>query len=188
MRVRNWLCLAAVASLAACASKPSWKTAPSGAVRTSGTSSTERPATNVQKAPGFQIAQCFSPGAPRVGISYPAGWSQRVSRAETEDELLGGASRDLSKTSAFARPVGGPISYTYPSAALNSPTEGICEVKFNLSRQGDPSNVVSACSSSLFVQAATEAVAGSKFEPIRVNGVAAKGVNLTYDMKFCLAD
>lgn len=139
------------------------------------------------KVPGFQIAQCFSAGAPTVGIDYPSGWARRVSRAETQDELLGGSSKDLTKTDAFARPVSG-VSYTYPQAALNPPTEGICELKFDLSRKGVASNILAACSSSLFVDAASQAVSAARFEPIRVDGSPANGVNLTYDMKFCLAD
>ena len=139
------------------------------------------------KAPGFQIAQCFSAGAPTVGISYPQGWDRRVSRAETQDELLGGSSKDLDQTDAFAKPAG-PASFTYPNAALNPPTEGICELKFDLSRKGEASNILAACSSSLFVESATQAIKATQFEPIRLNGTPATGVNLTYNMKFCLAD
>lgn len=141
-----------------------------------------------RKASGFQIQQCYSVGAPRVGISYPPGWSRRVSRAETEDELLGGTNKALSEATAFAKPVGGTVPFVYPQAALSPPVEGICEVKFDLSRNGKPSNIVSACSSKVFVEAATEAVAASRFHPVRLNGSAAKAVNMTYDMKFCLAD
>jgi len=122
-----------------------------------------------------------------VGINYPPGWSRRVSRAETEDELLGGGSETLSAQNAFAQPVDA-VSFTYPQGALNPPTEGICEIKFDLSRRGEPSNIVSACSSDLFLEAASEAVAATRFKPVRINGSAAKAVNMTYNMKFCLAD
>lgn len=157
-------------------------------VSTSAGTVIERPKAAPKKAVGFQIAQCYSAGAPKVGISYPEGWSRRVSRAEIEDELLGGgSSSDLSNANAFAQPVG-EVAFTYPSAALNPPTEAVCEIKFNLSRRGDPSRIISACSSDLFLEAATQAVKNTKFKPVRVNGTAAKGVNLTYNMKFCLAD
>ena len=140
-----------------------------------------------EKAAGFQIAQCYSAGAPKVGISYPPGWSVRVSRAETEDELLGGGSTDLSAANAYAQPVSA-VSFAYPSAALNPPTEGRCEVKFDLSRRGEPSNILAACSSDLFLESASEAVGATIFKPVEVNGSAAKAVNMTYNMKFCLAD
>lgn len=174
--------------LAACTALPN--TAPSrsaGPVTSAGTTRTGS-APIVQKAAGFQIAQCFSAGAPQVGIIYPDGWSRRVSRAETEDELLGGSNTALSQARAYAQPVGGAVSFTYPPAALNPPTEGICEVKFDLSRMGEPSNIVSACSSALFIEAARDAVKAARFKPVEVDGRAARGVNLTYTMKYCLAD
>lgn len=135
-----------------------------------------------------QIGQCYSKNAEDAAIAYPAGWSRRVSRAETEDELLGGGSETLSAENAYAQPVKGAVSYTYPQAALSPPIEGVCEIKFNLSRLGAPSNIVSACSSELFIDAATKAVSETKFTPVRVNGSAANAVNMTYNMKFCLAD
>lgn len=142
---------------------------------------------NETKVVGFQIAQCYSPGAPEVGINYSEEWARRVSRAETEDELLGRSRTSLGKTGAYAEPISA-VSYIFPQAALDPPTEGICEIKFDLSRTGEPSNVISACSSTLFVEAATDAVKETRFKPVMVNGSAAKGVNLTYKMKYCLAD
>ena len=141
-----------------------------------------------RRAEPGQIGQCFSKNARDATIAYPAGWSRRVSRAETEDELLGGGSETLSAENAFAKPASGTVSFIYPQAALNPPIEGVCEVKFDLSRRGDASNIVSACSSDLFLEAATQAVAATKFTPVRLNGSAAKAVNMTYNMKFCLAD
>lgn len=192
MTHRFGLYLASATLLSACSLLPSRAPAPSAPVPTP--ASTRAP-TRVEppkpvasaKAPGFQIAQCYSAGAPTVGITYPPGWSRRVSRAETQDELLGGSSKDLAATDAFAKPVDA-VSYVYPQGALNPPTEGICELKFDLSRKGEASNILAACSSSLFVDAATEAVKATRFEPIRVDGSPANGVNLTYDLKFCLAD
>ena len=184
-----WRLIPVALALSACSTLPNGD-APTTRTVTTTTPETVRgetlpPAT--QQGEGFQISQCFSPGAPTVGINYPDGWSRRVSRAETEDELLGGSSTNLSETGAYAQPVGA-VDYTYPQLALNPSTEGVCEVKFNLSRTGDPSDIISACSSNLFLGAATDAVKGAKFKPVRVNGSAAKGVNLTYQMKFCLAD
>ena len=192
MMGRIGLYLASAALLSACSLLPSRTTTPSAPSPTRAPSPaptrTEPPKPGTPtKAPGFQIAQCFSAGAPTVGISYPPGWDRRVSRAETQDELLGGSSKDLAQTDAFAKPVGA-VSYVYPPAALSPPTEGICELKFDVSRKGAASNILAACSSSLFVDAATEAVKATRFEPIRVDGSPANGVNLTYDMKFCLAD
>jgi outer membrane biosynthesis protein TonB len=138
-----------------------------------------------RRAEPGQIGQCFSKNARDATIAYPAGWA---SRAETEDELLGGGSETLSAENAFAKPASGTVSFIYPQAALNPPIEGVCEVKFDLSRRGDASNIVSACSSDLFLEAATQAVAATKFTPVRLNGSAAKAVNMTYNMKFCLAD
>jgi len=191
MRYRFSMCAFGALSLAACSSFPGSGTtrvpAPGAPVATTSSTRVEPPAPIVQKAPGFQIEQCYSAGAPKVGINYPPGWSRRVSRAETEDELLGGGSETLSAENAFAQPVGA-VSFSYPQGALNPPTEGICEIKFDLSRRGEPSNIVSACSSDLFLEAASEAVAGARFKPVRINGSAAKAVNMTYNMKFCLAD
>ena len=185
------MCAFGAVSLAACSSFPGSGTtrvpAPGAPVATTSSTRVEPPAPIVQKAAGFQIEQCYSAGAPKVGINYPPGWSRRVSRAETEDELLGGGSETLSAQNAFAQPVGA-VSFSYPQGALNPPTEGICEIKFDLSRRGEPSNIVSACSSDLFLEAASEAVAEAKFKPVRINGSAAKAVNMTYNMKFCLAD
>lgn len=183
---------AAAAFLSACAVGSNKTPAPISsapvAITTNTTTRTEGSLKNSQKASGFQIAQCYSSGAREVGINYPEGWARRVSRAEIEDELLGGAtSQGLAAENAFAQP-DGAISFTYPQAALNPPTEGICEIKFNLSRRGRASNILSACSSPLFLEAANEAVKLTRFKPVRINGTAAKGVNLTYNMQFCLAD
>lgn len=188
MRLLVGLCFAG-AFLSACSILPGRSTTPRPAAPVTSTSSTrvEQPKPRAEKAAGFQIAQCYSAGAPRAGISYPPGWSRRVSRAETEDELLGGGSTELSAANAYAQPKSA-VSFAYPPAALNPPTEGVCEIKFDLSRRGKPSNILSACSSDLFLQAATEAVGATEFRPVQVNGSAAKAVNMTYNMKFCLAD
>ena len=192
MRRRLSLWAASTLVLSACSIGSGWNPAPSAPapVRTGNATSTTgiepiRPATT-PSAPGFQIAQCYSPGAPTVAINYPPGWARRVSRAETQDELLGGSTANLGETDAFAKPVSA-VSYRYPSAALNPPVEGICELKFDLSRQGEASNIIAACSSSHFLETATEAVKATQFEPIQINGNSALGINLTYGMKFCLA-
>ncbi len=134
-----------------------------------------------------QIAQCRSAGAREAQIVYPAGWNRRVAAAEVEDELLGGGPSSRVATSATPEPVGSLIP-SYPKAALSPPTEAICEVKFDLSRRGVASNAIAACSSPLFLAEAVRAVEGAKFEPFRVNGQIASGINQVYPMKFCLRD
>ena len=137
--------------------------------------------------PSTQIAQCRSAGAQEAQILYPSGWSQRVSAAEVEDELLGGGSANRVATSSKPQPVGQLIP-DYPRAALSPPTEAVCEVKFDLSRRGEASNAISACSNPLFLAEAVRAVEAAQFEPFRVNGQVATGINLVYSMTFCLRD
>lgn len=138
------------------------------------------------KAKPGQIGQCYSKNAPDAVIVYPGGWSRRVSRAETEDELLGGGGQSVA-TSGAVEPARA-IRLTYPAAALSPPIEGICEVKFDLSRQGEPSRIVAACSDPLFAEEAERVVAENKFKPLRVNDSLARGINVVYPMKFCLAE
>lgn len=134
---------------------------------------------------GVPITQCFSEGGREARIKYPAGWSSRVSRAETEDELLGGAASV--RTDGDVEPVTA-VSFNYPAAALSPPIEAICEIKFDVSRRGMPSRVVAACSNDLFVPEATRAVSAARFKPVRINGDIALGINVVYQMKFCLSD
>lgn len=110
-----------------------------------------------------------------------------MSAAEVEDELLGGGPASRVATSAEPQPVG-QIIPDYPRTALSPPTEAVCEVKFDLSRRGEASNAISACSSPLFLAEAVRAVEGARFEPFRVNGQVATGINLVYSMTFCLRD
>lgn len=133
-----------------------------------------------------QITQCFSEGGTDAVIAYPSGWSRRVSRAETEDELLGGAGESVA-TSGDIEPQGA-VDFVYPHDALTLQQEGICEIKLNVSRRGAPSNVLAACSDPMFTSEAERAVSAASFKPVRVNGAIARGVNATYEMKFCLAD
>lgn len=137
--------------------------------------------------PTTQIAQCRSASAKEAQILYPSGWSQRVSAAEVEDELLGGGPASRVATSNKPQPVGQLIP-DYPRTALSPRTEAVCEVKFDLSRRGEASNAIAACSSPLFLAEAVRAVEGARFEPFRVNGQVATGINLVYSMTFCLRD
>ena len=133
-----------------------------------------------------QITQCFSEGGTDAVIEYPSGWSRRVSRAETEDELLGGAGESV-VTSGDIEPEGA-VDFVFPPEALTLQQEGICEIKLNVSRRGVPSNVLAACSDPMFTREAERAVSNARFKPVRVNGAIARGVNATYEMKFCLGD
>ncbi len=137
--------------------------------------------------PTTQIAQCRSAGAREARIVYPSGWHRRVGAAEVEDELLGGGPASRVATEATPKPVGSLIP-TYPTAALSPPTEAICEVKFDLSRRGVASNAIAACSSPLFLAEAVRAVEAARFEPFRVNGQIATGINQIYPLQFCLRD
>jgi len=137
--------------------------------------------------PTTQIAQCRSAGAKEARIIYPAGWERRVTAAEVEDELLGGGPASRVATSAPPEPLA-QIIPSYPRTALTPPTEAICEVKFDLSRRGSVSNAVAACSSPLFLAEAVNAVEMAEFEPFRVNGQIATGINLVYPLQFCLRD
>ena len=137
--------------------------------------------------PSTQIAQCRSAGAREARIVYPAGWDRRVSAAEVEDELLGGGPASRVATSAAPVPVAAPTP-NYPRAALSPPTEAICEVKFDLSRRGVVSNAIAACSSPLFLAEAVRATEATRFEPFKVNGQIASGINLLYPLQFCLRD
>lgn len=133
-----------------------------------------------------QISQCSSKGGTEAVIDYPDGWTRRVSRAETEDELLGGAGQSVASNGELEIESG--LAFTYPAAALSLPLEGICEIKLDVSRRGEPSNVAAACSDPLFVAEAERAVAKARFKPVRVNGTVARGINATYPMLFCLSD
>jgi len=144
-----------------------------------------RTVTGADGARPGEIRECGTLSAPTASISYPPGWSSRVSQAETEDELLGGGARV--ETEERIKAVELP-SILYPQAALSPPVEGRCEVKFDLSTQGEPSNILAACSDSLFVEEMTRIVSNATFEPLRVNGRLAKGVNVVYPYSFCLSD
>jgi protein TonB len=137
--------------------------------------------------PSTQISQCRSAGARDARIQYPAGWHRRVAAVEVEDELLGGGPSSGVASSSTPTPAGSLVP-SYPKAALSPPTEGVCEVKFDLSRRGVASNAIAACSNPLFLAEAVRAVEATRFEPFRVNGQIATGINQIYPLMFCLAD
>ncbi|MEM1088707.1 MAG: energy transducer TonB [Pseudomonadota bacterium] len=132
-----------------------------------------------------EIRECGTADAQEAEVMYPAGWASRVSQAETEDELLGGGTRV--NTQQRVRVSNLPDTM-YPQAALSPPLEARCEIKFDLSTQGLPSNILAACSSPLFIDEANRIVSQATFEPLRVNDRLAKGVNVVYVHNFCLSD
>lgn len=185
--MRPTLLFAAVVSLSACVviDTPAPSPTPSGGDHSEPGAETRTPAPIERRSAGRQIAQCGTSGAREAVISYPSGWDARVSRAETEDELLGGA--QSVDTDGRVEPVNG-VSFAYPPAALSNRIEAVCAVKFNLSRRGVPSQVLSACSDPLFVEEARRAVSAARFKPVRINGDLARGINVVHRMTFCLGD
>ncbi len=169
LSVGRVLALPALAGLAACSSL-----APYVGASTEGGALSGR---------GIAIAECGTRGAPSADLIYPPGWAERVSQAETEDELLGGPGTRVN-TSGTVRPLAlAPVRY--PASALSPPVEARCEAKFNLSTLGEASRILVACSSDMFVSEMTRLVSETRFEPLRINGDLARGVNLVFAHDFC---
>lgn len=72
----------------------------------------------------------------------------------------------------------------FPKAALDSGKVGTCEVRFNISKSGKPSEVSAECSDSIFDDAAISAVKKAKFEKTIQNGKAVKVYNLLLPIEF----
>ncbi|MEM9668419.1 MAG: energy transducer TonB [Pseudomonadota bacterium] len=176
---QSGLLISAIFTLTACATGASDTSS-----RDDVTRSVTRPVLEADSRPG-EIRECGTPGAPNAEIAYPPGWTSRVSQAETEDELLGGGARVETEERVKASSL---PSVLYPPAALSPPQEARCEVKFNLSTQGEPSNILAACSSPLFTEEVKRIISGATFEPLRVNGSLAKGVNVVFPYSFCLSN
>ncbi|MEM7663996.1 MAG: energy transducer TonB [Pseudomonadota bacterium] len=176
---RAVLSLAAMSTLAACTSTGAGDGSDGSVFR-----SIAKSVTGAGSRPG-EIRECGTLDASNAEISYPPGWSARVSQAETEDELLGGGARVETEERVKADNL---PSIQYPAAALSPPREARCEVKFDLSTLGKASNILAACSNPLFADEAIRIVSEATFEPLRVNGRLAKGVNVVYPYNFCLSD
>ncbi|MEL7129205.1 MAG: energy transducer TonB [Pseudomonadota bacterium] len=175
--MRFWTSFLAVAAITACSS-----TGGGSAIGTTSSTSSGR----ILQSGAVEIAECGTPGAPTAQISYPAGWSNRVSQAETEGELLGGAPTRVD--TSFAPVATAMPDLQYPENALNPPIEARCEAKFDLSTGGETSNILVACSNPMFTTEMARIIRDSRFKPVRVNGNLARGVNLVFPLSFCLAD
>lgn len=174
MRLKEGVLVTAFASLTACSTIGI------------GSDTTGTSGSGIFRTGKVEIRECGTQGAPRTRIAYPTGWETRVSQAETEGELLGGPSQSV-ETSADVKAISRP-AIQYPPAALSPPIEARCEVKLDLSTMGEASNLLAACSNPLFLDEVTRIVRETRFEPLEVNGMLARGVNLVYPFNFCLAD
>ena len=148
--------------------------------------SSERLARSIFRGTTGEIQECGTRNAPPARLQYPVGWFDRVSAAETEGELLGGAPERVESNETL-KPRSLP-SISYPADALSPPVEARCEAKFDLSTLGEASNILVACSDRRFVAEMTRIISVTTFEPLRVNGQIARGVNVVYPFSFCLSD
>ncbi len=183
--LRIGLIFALLVCLSACVSAVSSGTTGNTKIIEASNPSTQPSQTNGTPARSVQLNQCASERGIEGKIIYPSGWFDRVSRAEIEDELLGGSK--TKRINADAKPITA-ISFNHPSEALSPPIEAICEIKFDISRRGIPSHILAACSHEVFIDEAERAVLSARFHPVRVNGDIVRGINMVHAMKFCLPD
>mgnify|MGYP001087980988 CR=1 FL=1 len=82
-----------------------------------------------------------------------------------------------------AQPVTQPLP-DYPMRALERGISGTCEVRFDLTPQGKPYNVVPDCSNSVFEQSAKRAVSRTDFLPQIRNGQALEQKNMIFPLVY----
>ncbi|WP_084420541.1 energy transducer TonB [Henriciella litoralis] len=137
------------------------------------------------------IAECNHVGAPTATVSYPDGWTARLaqtSRAGSAgDELLGGRSTPASIVDRDAQPITQPWP-TYPDRAVIAQREGLCYAMMDVTTDGRPENILTACSSADFNAPTYQAATQMRFEPLRTNGTLARRINVVYPMEYCLQD
>ncbi len=138
-----------------------------------------------------EIAQCGHPGAAEAALRYPAGWNERLSKGATVsaygggDELLGGVSTVSEVEARDAQPIR-PPQPVYPAQAARSGREGVCEALLDVSPEGRPQDILTACSSPEFNAPTYQAVTGLTFDPPREGGRSVRLVNVVYPVTYCL--
>ena len=137
------------------------------------------------------IGECNHVGAPAATVSYPDGWNARLaqtSRAGSAgDELLGGRSTPASIVDRDAQPITQPWP-TYPERAVTAQREGLCYAMMDVTTDGRPENILTACSSADFNAPSYQAATQMRFEPLSTNGSLARRINVVYPLKYCLED
>lgn len=79
-----------------------------------------------------------------------------------------------------------PPNPAYPEAAIAQDIEGLCRVNFDVSATGEPFNLMTSCSDSVFEKEAIRAVSQARFEPATVDGAPAVRENVEYPLEFSL--
>jgi len=81
------------------------------------------------------------------------------------------------------------IEPQYPMRALERGTEGTCNVRFDVTANGTPTNIrILACSSSLFERAAERAVERWRYSPKVEDGVPVSRVNVETQFEFRISE
>jgi outer membrane biosynthesis protein TonB len=137
-----------------------------------------------------QIAQCNHAGAPSGEVQYPDGWQARLQAGASpggggDDELLGGLTAGPAEVEARdAQPVRPPRP-AYPVAAGNAAREAQCYALLDVETDGEPADILTACSSPEFNATTYQAVSGMRFSPPRRDGRAVRLVNVVYPVTYC---
>ncbi|WP_084399248.1 energy transducer TonB [Henriciella aquimarina] len=135
-----------------------------------------------------KIAQCGHRGAEEATAFYPEGWQQRLGevaqKSMANDELLGGPVT-TEVVDRNAQPVE-PPSPAYPAGPASRGVEAQCYGLFDVTTDGTPEEILTACSSPEFNAPTYQAVKGLRFAPKRVEGRAVRRMNVVYPVTYCL--
>ena len=135
------------------------------------------------------IAECDHPGAPPANVIYPEGWQQRLAevaqKSLSNDELLGGPVT-TEVVDRKAQPIKPPVP-SYPTGAASRNLEAQCYAMMDVTSDGVPEDVLTACSSPEFNASTREAVSQLRFRPKTIDGRQVRRLNVVYPVTYCLA-
>jgi outer membrane biosynthesis protein TonB len=84
-----------------------------------------------------------------------------------------------------AQPIKAPRP-SYPALAIRAQMPGWCDVRFDVNRQGYPTNIAPWCSHWVFCQSAYDAVASVRFQPKMLNGQPVPRSNVVYPLEYTI--
>lgn len=86
-----------------------------------------------------------------------------------------------------AQPIRPPVPI-YPRRAAERGLEGSCDVRFHVSKEGEPYNIEAECTNRIFQREAERAVQKVRFAPKIIRGITYERRNVVYPIEFNLKD
>lgn len=86
-----------------------------------------------------------------------------------------------------AQPIRPPVPI-YPRRAAERGLEGSCDVRFHVSKEGEPYNIEAECTNRIFQREAERAVQKVRFAPKIIRGITYERRNVVYPIEFNLRD